>query len=252
MKHFTILLLCIYNLFAYSKGLNGSYIQLKDSSYFLITFAGWSVKQDWANNWTKSIVQAKSNFKNYSFIAFKGPDDVLFKSKYDIDVYDNVLDFIKKAKKIKKVIIIAHSSGTFVAHNFLKHLYKVDTTKLFYKKISYYNLDGDIGSVEDDTFLSDDIANYLNKLNCVFAVDTLTNSFSANYKQMINIKNTYPFCNLIKLLANANICNKGAKWCLHDYLIVKMPFNKNTFDLKKDYYENNNYLSVNVDYLTEE
>lgn len=213
----------------------------------LITFAGWSVKLEWAKNWSKNILKAKK-LNNYNLIAVKGPNDVFFKNKDDISITLLVDELKNNFSLVDTIVVVAHSSGSYVAHNFFNELIKSDAAKNFKKKIIYYNLDGGIGDSVKNTYLTEDVASYLNKIYAVYVYDKYSNIYSPNYKEMQEISKTYSNTKEIKLVPDFQICNQNAKWCLHDYLINLYPFNKDKFDLEKDYYWITPELT-NVEYL---
>ena len=67
------------------------------------------------------------NLSNYQIISVKGPDDVFFKNKDNINVDSLATYFI--VRDYDTVIVIAHSSGSYVAQNFFHVLYQKDKVK---------------------------------------------------------------------------------------------------------------------------
>lgn len=244
-------LLIIYAIFIYfvssinCSERSGFSIINNDKKNILLTFAGWSVKLEWAENWSKCISSAM-NLSNYQIISVKGPDDVFYKNKDNINVDSLATYFI--VRDYDTVIVIAHSSGSYVAQNFFHVLYQKDKVKKNKNKFFYFNLDGGVGDNDNQTLLTSEIANYLNKIHTVYVYDELSDTYSPNFQEMIEIGKNYINAETIKLIPKEQICNAKAKWCLHDYLINLYPFNKDKFDLEKDY----NYIkqeTVNVEYL---
>jgi len=224
-------------------GMGVSYFQnnsINENSSIFIGFAGYTVKQEWANNWITQLANSTSISLKFSHLfAVKGPDNSLFNNReIDTKRLSNMVDNISSllfTTDSMHISLVAHSSGAFVAHDFLQQIQKKNPELL--SRITYFCLDGGIGvSANTWTILSDTLAKRLGKIYPVCAFDSENNSWSANYSEMHDLCDLSPQnTELIYIDATESGCNPQAKWCLHDALINRMPHNKQKFDLKNDY-----------------
>lgn len=223
-----------------------NYLEIDSSSCkIFIGFAGWTVKQDWANNWVNSLNDFYLSKKGFGKLySVKGPNDVLFKNKSDINIDSLIIQLKTRINKNSELVISAHSSGSFVANYFLNNfLNSVNEIP----NITYFNLDGGIG--EDETFLDSNSALKISKIYPVSVYDKSTNTYSANHQTMIELAELYKNAEHIQINILQSSCDKNGIWCLHDRLIITNPHNPTTFDLEKDY---NNFSEENppaIEYL---
>ncbi len=217
-----------------------------------IGYGGWSAKQAVVNNWCEQLFIEKLKDLSVKYIfAVKGPDTPCYLEK---EIADSLLALnlisLCKNEKIDKIIIAAHSSGSFVAHNLFQYLFgkaKLDKTETLKDKIIYFNLDGGIGSYECGAPLDSNIAKNLNKIYAVYAYDSNTKKYSSNYETMIKLGKMYNNSQAIIVEAKDSGCD--GKWCLHDVLINKKPYNPEKFDLDNDYGNITKDRKVQTDYL---
>ena len=208
-----------------------------------IGYAGYSVQQTWANTWVKAMYERRLWELGIGHLySVKGPKDSTY-SGLEIGNSSLSTDLLNIASQAKRIIIVAHSSGSFVAHELLEQLYNSGKDKgETESKILYYNLDGGRSG------LNSNIVNKLAKMYCVYVSGSKGNS--ANTNTMKQLGSSYG--NKAQSLAidgSSSGCANGAKWCLHDVLINKKPYNSHTFDLKNDYGSINSSHPVNVEYL---
>ncbi|MDZ7612986.1 MAG: hypothetical protein U5K51_04205 [Flavobacteriaceae bacterium] len=219
----------------------------------LICFAGWSVEQAWSENWAMKLWEAKLKDTGTGYLyAVKGPKDVFFESSEIAtdSLAMHLQSLMTKNKEMGpiKIIVVAHSSGSFVAHRFFSVLNaKLDWQDLL-AKITYYNLDGAIGSATPATTLTKSVSDKLKEIYAVYAYDETENIASPNKNEMQKMVLLYPEkVTAIELKSS----NSGCKdpWCVHDLLINQSPHNPNGFDLEKDYFEINEQHPVNDHYF---
>lgn len=213
----------------------------------LITFAGWSVKQSWADNWARELfLNSREILDAECVYSVRGPEKADFSSK-DINC-DTLGSNLLQLQHVGNIIVIAHSSGSFVAHDFFQNLLKNDVIGLLKNKIYYFCLDGGIG--ENNTELTNDVVGYLKYIYAVYAFDSKTYSYSANKDDMQLLQKRFADkCKCIEVDAICSECEKNAKWCLHDALIAITPYNKKSFDLENDYNSLGSTNKVCIDYL---
>jgi len=227
-----------------TEGVN--YLEIDSSSNkIFIGFAGWTVKQNWVNNWVNSLNEFYLNKKSFGKLySVKGPNDVLFKNKSDINIDSLIIHLKTQINENIEIVISAHSSGSFVANYFLNNLLN-SVNEIPY--ITYFNLDGGIG--EEETYLDSNSALKITKIYPVSVFDKSKNTYSANHQTMIEFAELYKNAEHIQINISQSSCDKNGIWCLHDRLIITNPHNPTTFDLEKDY---NNFSKENppaIEYL---
>lgn len=232
-----------------------SYTQPENNSNrdILICFAGWSVKQDWAENWTMKLWEAKLRDNGTgNLYAVKGPRDVFFESSEIAtdSLALHVQNLLKASDHIDSlnITVVAHSSGSFVAHRFFSVLHANTAWQDLLGKITYYNLDGAISSATPGTTLTKSLSDKLKEIFAVYAYDETEMIASPNKNEMQKMVLLYPEkVTAIELKSS----NSGCKdpWCVHDLLINAMPHDPNGFDLERDYFEINEQHPVNVQYF---
>ena len=232
-----------------------SYTQPENNSNrdILICFAGWSVKQAWAENWAMKLWEAKLKDKGIgNLYAVKGPRDVFFESSEmatdSLGLHLQNLVIANKEMGSVNIFVVAHSSGSFVAHRFFSVLHANPVWQDLLGKITYYNLDGAISSATPGTTLTKALSDQLKEIFAVYAYEETEKITSPNKNDMQKMVLLYPEkVTAIELKSS----NSGCKdpWCVHDLLINAMPHDPNGFDLEKDYNEINELHPVNVHYF---
>ncbi len=217
-----------------------------------IGYGGWSAKPEAVKFWCEKLFYANlQNLKVNKVFAVKGPDSPCYDER---EIADSLLAIklldICKNENITNIIIAAHSSGSFVAHHFFQYLFgttNLDSLGIIKNKIIYFNLDGGIGSGECGFPIDENIASKLNSIYAVYAYDSTTNKYSSNYETMILLSKK--FTNSYEIRLDVSDCGCTGKWCIHDALIIKKPYNPEKFDLVNDYGGINDERPVQSDYL---
>jgi hypothetical protein len=211
----------------------------------LIVFAGWKVAADDARHWGRALMAA--GFEDNppdTLCAARGPQDASYRQK-DIDT--GALARWVVGAPSGEITVIAHSSGSFVAHHFFRQLREADGAPVL-ARIHYINLDGAVG--EGERAIDAELISALASVRAVYAVDTNTSSESANASSMRRLQTLAPEkVTLIAMPVPDSGCNPGAKWCLHNALINRKPYNPASFELKRDYGEINVAHPVEASYL---
>ncbi|WP_337866761.1 hypothetical protein [Ignavibacterium sp.] len=212
----------------------------KIGNNILVAIGGWQAKQQWVNKWSEEMFKAKLNELGIQHIfSVKGPDEVCNKNK-EINIKalaDYIKNIIYATYYVDKVILVAHSSGSFVANDLLNLLYGksgIAKDSFYVNKVHYFNLDGGIGGSGCGEKLEDEAINYIVKIYGVAAYDSVSGKYSSNYETMRELSEKYgDKSELIVVDATNSGCND--KWCLHDALIISKPHNPDKYDLEKDY-----------------
>ncbi len=221
-----------------------------------IGFGGWSVKQEWANNWCKNLYLAKLNSLGVKYVySVKGPDSPCYNEKEvdNLKLAESLISLLKNQllHKTTKIIVAAHSSGAFVAHQLFQILYgsqNLDSLNITSNKIIYFNLDGGIGGGDCGFEINQVTANKLAKIYGVYAYDDSIKVYSPNYTDMIELGKMFGSkSESVKI--DVSGCGCSAKWCVHDALIIRAPYKPTSFDLMNDYNNINQTRPVQTDYL---
>lgn len=230
---------------------NISWIKIGDGVQYSVTnnpagedifigFSGWSVKQDWANVWVKELYKSKLNELGVEHLfSIKGPDDVCYSnSEINLDALSKfILSILKSSINVNRVIVAAHSSGSYVAHEFFKTIFEkaaLDKDSTAYNKIIYFNLDGGIGGESCGTELTEYFVEKLQKIYCVSAFNPAIDLYSPNYRAMQKLSKMYDE-KTEEIILDAELSFCIGEWCLHNFLINTNPYNKSNYDLEKDY-----------------
>ncbi|MGB5244016.1 MAG: hypothetical protein WBN50_10405 [Lutimonas sp.] len=197
----------------------------------LICFGGWSTQKAWVENWAWELQNARPSLKLRAVYAVKGPEDVFYKNN-EIPL-DSLYKHLIESEINTKIFVLAHSSGSFVAHKFFHTLMEKNALFLL-NKIDYYNLDGAMGSETPKTTITSKIAEQLNAVYAVYATEEMSNLLSPNAEEMKKMVLLFPEkAASIELRSDNSGCLDT--WCVHELLINAFPHNKNGFDLEKDY-----------------
>jgi len=216
------------------------------SNNILITYAGYNVNQDQTQSWTERLL-TKSILSNSSFgikhtYTVQGPKDSLYSSK-EIENSKLIAHLysvaLNQPLKVNRIIIIAHSSGSFVADEFFQQLFNklaLNPNDVVYssliRKIHFYNLDGaTIPSRKDDLYLK----TLFSKIHFVWSSKVALKSMNAD--TMILAPSKYPnnlnTISSIEIKANLSGCLNSR--CLHNVVIIEDPWDVLNFDTAKDY-----------------
>ena len=129
-----------------------------------IGYAGYGADGEGARNWAGAAAAAKG-WK--TVIAVAGPDKVYYEDKEKLEANTRILTELIPKLAPGRIIIAAHSSGSFVAKEFMGLIEKLGKKDLL-RKISYYDLDG--GPCGPCRKYAEDSANAGFKFICVSAV----------------------------------------------------------------------------------
>jgi hypothetical protein len=212
-----------------------------------IGFGGWSVQQPWANTWVAALYTAKLHSLGARHLySVKGPLDSQYFDREigTLDLGRHLIALLKSNPGITRIVVAAHSSGSYVAHALFEDLYtvaKIDSDHATDGKITYFNLDGGIGSGGSGVEITQPMADRLAHIYAVYASIPALKLSSANMAEMIALGNLFaPTSSAMQI--DVTGCGCTGKWCVHDALINQVPYNHATFDLEHD------YGSINADH----
>ncbi len=210
-------------------GLGVAYQQVNTGHAILIVYGGYTAKLTYSAAWATELVDAKLGGAGVGHIyAVKGPQDASYAAR---EIENSKLRaHLAALPPDAPIYIVAHSSGSYVAHELLQQLSTAGNTGVL-ARISYANLDG--GS----SGLTAAIVSALDKVSFVYAQDpTLSSGLSQNASSAVAMGMTYAmYGSSFKVVVPDTGCANGAGWCLHDVLITHRPHNAQSYDLARDY-----------------
>lgn len=212
-------------------------VQRKDSQNPLgenvfIGYGGYGVTLDAACAWTTALYHATLHDRGIRYVyCVQGPAQPDY-SGLEIGNSKIVAHLLTQVSdKTKFILAVAHSSGTFVAHELLGQLQDGhDPMNLTADKVVYFDLDG------AGAGLSMPIVQRLHKAYFVGARDTATDTLSPNHDVMVSAGQTYASAGgFWELDTGTSGCNAGAKWCVHMTVITTLPHDPASLDVNPDY-----------------
>lgn len=177
----------------------------KPGGTLFIGYAGYGADGAGARNWASSVAAAKGWEMT---VAVAGPDKLYYEDREKLEANTRLLTELIPRLAPGRIIIAAHSSGSFVAKEFMALLEKPDKKALL-QKISYYDLDG--GPCGPCRKYADDPANAGFIFRCVSAAQP-GGPAAPNIGSMKTCGKYYE-----ELKAEGAGC--AGAWCLHGWLI---------------------------------
>ena len=215
-----------------SVGYGVAYQKVGDGDAVLIAYGGYSAQLPWSEAWGKELVSAKLGAMGVGHVyGVQGPRDASYagdeicNSKLRLHLLNNGI-----AASAPFILVVAHSSGAFVAHELLRQLHAGGNDDTLGKTV-YANLDAG-GSGFNGT-----IASKLRRAVFVSARDTsMSNGTSENASAAQSLGTEYSaYGSWFEVKVTHSGCNAGAHWCMHDLLVTHHPHNPNMYDLRDDY-----------------
>jgi pimeloyl-ACP methyl ester carboxylesterase len=206
------------------------------SSNVVILYGGYTAEEDYVQRWANEMVRVKAAALGIGHLyAVKGPN----RAGYDNHEIHNSklaahLAAEGRAAGAQSVVVIAHSSGTYVADELLRMLRDgaggVPASTI--AKVRLFNLDG--GGVSNAALLRQ-----LGSAYFVFACDGAIGRCSHNASSMRSLGAQYASLGgAQEMNARGSQCSReqaGGLWCLHDTVITTRPHNPVSYDLRRDY-----------------
>ena len=203
-------------------------------------FGGWTIRQEWANIWVGSLYSARLRTLGVRYLfSVMGPkqDDYSGRELDTRALARSLVAIMKSDTLCRRIIVAAHSSGSFVAHALFHDLYGstgIDSLHVTDGTIIYFNLDGGIGNGGTAVPITPGIAERLAHLYAVYAFAPENRLYSPNRADMVELAGMFaPRSRVLQI--DVTGCGCSAAWCVHETLIVQRPHNPTTFDLEHDY-----------------
>jgi hypothetical protein len=202
-----------------SRGIAGRAIGDGSGTATLVVYGGYGAHAEHAQSWADALVTARGEALGLGHVyASKGPQDALYHAR---ELGNTALAARLAQSPPSALYVLAHSSGSFVAHELLSKL-----TPDVLAHTHYFNLDGG----QDGLTLG--IARGLGGLTFVYANDPGV-GLSRNGAFMRALAPQYHGAKTFVVDAAASGC--ATSNCLHDTMITNRPHDPQTFDVADDY-----------------
>ena len=222
-----------------SDATTGAGVSVKDTlntrgNNVLIVYAGFNIEMPAARAWATAVYRSQFRDRGVRHLfAVQGPASSTYAG---LEIGNSkiasalVTQFTGGAKF---AAVLAHSSGSFVAHELLNQLAGgVDPGNVTAGKLVYYNMEGD--SISGVRGVSPGVAARLKKAYFVSGHDG--NLLGPNFAPMQSLGNTYG--EFIDLDMAGSGCAGGYPWCVHISLVNEKPYGNGNPDkatANKDY-----------------
>lgn len=206
-----------------------------------IYYGGYTAKSPFVQAWLSAVDTAALARLGISHLyAVPGPVDSLYNGR-EVANSKLVQHLSAVAPRAKLVLVAAHSSGSFVAHEALWQLAR--TNPALAARVAYFNLDGNSG-------IPRATLGAIARMYCVYSRNKTTNATSQNaWGMRACTTNLGARATPVEVDATASGCRAG--WCYHDTLINRQPFNPLSYDLANDYTRFTPPHGVVIDYLSQ-
>lgn len=212
-----------------------------------ILYAGFGVDLASARGWATAVYRAQLRDRGVSELwAVQGPNVPEYTNQ---EIGNSKLAAALVAKvtpATKFVLVLGHSSGSFVAHELLGQLAGgLDPANVTANKVVYFDLDG------GQSGLSAPIVARLRKAYFVAPFDQATSTPGFNTGTMQSLGGTYASAGgFFTVDATPSGCNAGANECVHVSLVNAHPHNPAKAEPAADYGSFDAAHPVEVAYLT--
>ena len=217
-------------------GVGVSYKKVGAGDDVLIVYGGYTAQDVFSQRWADELVRDKLGADAVGHIyAVRGPNQSGYANR-EIGNSKLVAHLAAggRAANASRIIVIAHSSGTYVATELLQLIHREVTGELTastLSKVTLFNLDG--GGLDASLVAK------MNRTYFVYACDSRIGRCSHNAAGMKSLASEFASAGGgIKVDATGSGCDasaSGGLWCMHDTLINTRPHNPVMYDLLDDY-----------------
>jgi hypothetical protein len=188
----------------------------------VVAYGGYTATDADSQAWVTAMTRVRlAQLGVGHMVAVRGPKDPDYASR---EIGNSELAALLATQKAAAhVIVIAHSSGGFVADELFTF---ADPSVL--AKIAYFDLDGGSWALTDALVASMRGVYFCN------AHDAVAGS-SENTSSDESLHAAFPASHFFTVDADGSGCDVGAGWCLHDTLVIDHPHDPATYDLALDY-----------------
>ena len=189
----------------------------------VIAYGGYTATDQDSQAWVTQMTTVRLAQLGVGHLyAVRGPKDADYASR-EIGNSELAAALATQAAAASHVIVIAHSSGGFVADE----LFTFASASVL-SKIAYFNLDGGSWALTNAMVGSMRGVYFCNAHDSVAGDSENTSSDQSLHAE-------FAASHLFTVDADGSGCDVGAGWCLHDTLIINHPHDPTTYDLALDY-----------------
>lgn len=203
-----------------------------ESDDIVLVYGGYGASLGASESWADALYVADLEARGFGRLyAIQGP---LHSDYRDWEIGNSKIAkrlIGEEGQRASRIVVIAHSSGAFVAHELLSQLADGrDTLGATKGKITYFNLDGAGGPP----------SNALANLAGAWAVYVRGADGGRSMNAGTAEQNGEHYAaaskgGLAVVDAHSGVCNAGARWCLHMVCANERPHNKSGLDVADDY-----------------
>jgi hypothetical protein len=211
-------------------GYGVEYQRVNTGNAIVIAYGGYTARMSYSAGWASELVDARLGATGVGQIyTVQGPADPGY-SGAEIGNSHLRAHLATVDDGVSPIYVVAHSSGSYVAHELLGQLHRAGNTGVL-SRITYACLEG--GGSGLDQAIVDSLA----QLTFVYAHDpTLSQGYSENASAEQSLGSDYaPKATTFEVVVSSTGCDSGAGWCLHDVVVTHKPHKSWTYDLKDDY-----------------
>jgi hypothetical protein len=227
-----------------------SYKHFDGGANVLLVYGGYSAQDEYVQRWTDELYRVKGATLGLGHLyAVRGPNDPGYANReIGNRKLSQHLGAENRAANASRMVLIAHSSGTYVADELLKMLDEASggVPPNVVSKIDVFNLDGG-GPGSPSLFRR------LASAHFVLACDPDIHRCSHNSSGMRALGEEYASLGgAYQVDASNSRCDPtaaGGLWCMHDTMITTWPHNPTSYDLKRDYTDFANGRRLVTSYL---
>ncbi len=197
-----------------------------------IGYAGYGITAESAQAWVRELYVSDLRARGVRWVyAVQGPADVYYSG---FEIGNSKIAGALQAQvgvDTEFVLVAAHSSGTYVAHELLGQLESgLDPSGVTDGRVVYFDLDGGSGGLYPAA------VDRLRKAYFVAAVDPAIGTYSPNQPTMASTGATYASKGgYFELDVSGSGCNAGGVWCMHMTVITEHPHDPNVASGNTDY-----------------
>jgi len=189
----------------------------------VIAYGGYTATDADSQAWVTQLTSVRLAQLGVGHLyAVRGPEDRDYAAR-EIGNSELAAALATQATAAAHVVVIAHSSGGFVADE----LFTFAEASVL-AKIAYFDLDGGSWALTDALVASMSGVYFCSAHDSVAGDSENTSSDESLHAQLAG-------SHFFTVDADGSGCDVGAGWCLHDTLIINRPHDPTTYDLALDY-----------------
>ena len=191
-----------------------------------IAYGGYGATSLHVQSWIEALRAARLDAMSFGHLyAVKGPRDAGYNAR-ELPNSKLTAQLLEEHAAASRIVIVAHSSGCYPAHEILAQLRRKDATVL--GKVSYFDLDGGDAGLPADTIEA------LAAMRFVYARDPDV-GVSRNGWLMESDGERFAAQGAKSIAIDASEAGCATRNCLHDAVITSRPHDPDRFNVALDY-----------------